>query len=375
MKTICALRKLTMKEKLNDKPSFTYSMKKIFVFTIVLLAATAIGCGRKAESSKVPSGEEAIPVKISEIVKEGVSETISASGQFTTDDETMLSFKTGGPVKKIFVKEGASFHKGEVLATLDLTEISALVNQARLGVEKATRDFQRAENLYKDSVATLEQYQNAKTALDLAKQQLAAAQFNETYSEIRASGDGVVLKKMANEGQIVGSGMPVLQTNSKGNGSWMLKVAVSDHDWARIAIGDPAKIFSDANKGNSFSGKVTSKSESADMMTGSFTVEITLENAKSAIIASGMFGKAEIGISKKESLWRIPYESLLDGNGNTGFVFVTNDQKTAAKVPVSIERIEKNDVLINGGLDGLNYLIVSGSAYLSDKSNIRVEAQ
>ncbi len=62
--------------------------------------------------------------------------------------------------------KGVSVKGGKVLAELDLAEIKAQVNQAHIGLEKAKRDLLRAENLYRDSVATLEQYQNAESAFE-----------------------------------------------------------------------------------------------------------------------------------------------------------------------------------------------------------------
>jgi hypothetical protein len=63
---------------------------------------------------------------------------------------------------------------------------------------------------------------------------------------------------------------------------------------------------------------------------------------------------------------------LLDGDENSGFVFITNDKKQAKKIKVEISRIEHNGVVIDKGLENVQYLIVSGSAYLKDGSAIRV---
>ena len=57
---------------------------------------------------------------------------------------------------------------GQLLAQLDLVEISAYKKQALAAFEKAERDFKRADNLFKEKVATLEQKQNALSALDIA---------------------------------------------------------------------------------------------------------------------------------------------------------------------------------------------------------------
>jgi multidrug resistance efflux pump len=76
-----------------------------------------------------------------------------------------------------------------------------MVEQAKQGVDKAQRDYDRAKNLYKDTVATLEQLQNATTGLSIAKEQYQTAIFNQSYSEIRATTDGRIVRKLMNEGE------------------------------------------------------------------------------------------------------------------------------------------------------------------------------
>jgi len=346
----------------------SFNILKISTLSILLLT----GCGKEQELSTLPKSVEAIPVKVIFLSHAEVSGSVHSSGQFTTDDETMLSFKTGGLVDRIYVKEGDKIRKGQLLATLDLTEITSQVNQTQIAFEKAARDYERFSNLQRDSVATLEQLQNSKTGLELVRQQLAVAKFNLQYSEIRATHDGVILQKLANEGQIIGQGTPVLKTSSKGRTDWILRVAVSDKEWANIRLNDKASVKIEALNINDMQAYVSSKAEDADQMTGSFSIDLKLNNARKLNIASGMFGKAEIMLSQKNLVWQIPYDALLDGNADQGFVFVTNDNTNAFKVPVTIDAIDGKNILVSKGLDEYKSLIVSGSAYLKDKSVINV---
>ncbi len=346
-------------------------MKKTFGVIAVALSVFIAGCSTKKEDASIPD-KDIIPVKVISLSKENVQKTISASGQFTTDDETYLSFKTGGVINRIFVKEGDAIKKGQLLATLNLAEINAMVQQAKTGYEKALRDYNRALNLYKDSVATLEQFQNAKTGLELASKQLNIAEFNLNYSEIRALDNGFVLKKFANEGQIIAPGMPVIQTNGANNNNWFLKVSVSDKEWATIKINDKAQVELDAYPGNIYSAFVYKKSEGVDPYSGTFSVDLKLGSLESSKMASGLFGRARITPMQKMNTWIIPYEALLDGDGNTGYVFVTNDNSTVQKVKITIAEIDKDNVLVSEGLENSKQLIVSGSAYLNDNSKIRI---
>ena len=90
-------------------------------------------------------------------------------------------------------------------------------------------------------------------------------------------------------------------------------------------------------------------------------------------MASGLFGKATIQAGQSQTLWSIPYEALLDGNAQSGYVFTTNDSKTARKTPVVVSGINRDQVLISAGLEDATFLIVSGSAYLRDSSSIIIQ--
>jgi hypothetical protein len=85
-----------------------------------------------------------------------------------------------------------------------------------------------------------------------------------------------------------------------------------------------------------------------------------------------MFGNAIIKPSKINVGYSIPYEALLEANGNKGFVFVTNNRKTVQRVEVTIASIEQNRVIIANGLSGHAYVVISGSPYLTDGANITI---
>jgi len=345
------------------------STSLLFILVVAWIMSSCSGSNEKTETATRVS--EVVPVRIVTLTQQELQPVIQTSGVFTTDDETLLAFKTGGIINNMYVKEGDAIRKGQLLATLNLTEIEAQVAQARLSFEKAKRDFTRVENLYRDSVATLEQFQNARTGMEVAARQLEAANFNRSYSEIRAVNNGYVLRKMANEGQVIAPGATVFQTNGAGRGTWMLKTGVSDREWSMITLGDRATVKTDALPGKLFEAMVTRKSEGTDAMNGSFTVEVALKNPGNGL-ASGLFGKATIQGSRKQQVWKIPYAALLDGDAQSGYVFATEDGKTAHKVNVAVGNIEKDQVTIMAGLENVKTLIISGSAYLKDGSQIKV---
>ncbi len=340
----------------------------VMLATIVILQA----CGIKANQKNSNTVNTAIPVKLLQVVEQNGKAVINTSGLLSTENEARLSFKIGGIIDLIAVKEGDLVRKGQLLASIKSTEISALVQQVELSLEKAQRDYQRVENLYKDSVATLEQLQNARTGVDIAKQSLQQVAFNQQYSKIYAPTDGFIVAKAGNIGELTNAGAPVLLMNAvSGSSKWVLKTAVSDKEWASIEKGNGAVVYFDAFPGKSFNATVSKKALAADAASGSFPIELKIDFGKERP-AVGLFASAAISPAKEIIGYSIPYEALLEANGKQGFVFVTNDQKTVKRVSVTIAEINQNVAYISKGLHGFKYVVVSGSPYLTENASIAV---
>src|SRR6478735_3496196 len=113
-------------------------MKKIFI-TLVLpaLAMLFTACG-KSEKQKTETAidESAVAVKLALVKTVDHSRPVISSGLISTETESRLSFKVGGIITKIYVKEGESVARGQLLASLDLTEIDAQVAQAKNNLDK-----------------------------------------------------------------------------------------------------------------------------------------------------------------------------------------------------------------------------------------------
>ncbi|MFD2598852.1 efflux RND transporter periplasmic adaptor subunit [Sphingobacterium corticis] len=342
----------------------------------VLSAAILFSCGHAKRESAIPM-EDTIPVTLLSLEQNSSEQMIEATGVFTTDDETVLGFKNGGVIQQIYVKEGDAIRKGQRLASVQATEIDSKAGQASVALEKAERDFRRAERLYKDSVATLEQMQNARSAWELARRDVDAVRYNQDQLHIISPVSGFVLAKLANQGQVVGPGTPVLQVNGAGSHGWKLKVGVSDSQWSKINKGDRAEIETDALSGQTLSAVVSKKSEAMDPNSGTFTIYLDIEDAKSAKLAAGVFGKSKIITTKTEksgaeSGWQLPYEALVNADGSEAYVFVTRDGKTATKQAIKLGTIGQHTVHVESGLENIQGVIVAGSPYLTEGSAIRV---
>ncbi|MCE2823670.1 MAG: efflux RND transporter periplasmic adaptor subunit [Saprospiraceae bacterium] len=244
--------------------------------------------------------------------------------------------------------------------------------QAKEGLAKAERDLGRVQGLYRDSSATLELLQNATTARDVAAETVRIAAFNQKFSEIRAGKSGKIIKKLSNEGELTGPGMPVLVLFETGPDDWVVRVAVSDRDWARLSAGTPARITLDAWPGEVFSGKVTELAPSADPANGLYQVEFSIQ-ARGKRLAPGLFATLEVAPPKNIQQPAIPIEAIVEGDGSAAYVYVLNpDSVTVRKVPVVIDRLEKEQAIIASGLNNIDAVITSGTPYLTEKKKVKV---
>lgn len=336
---------------------------------LALLSGLLPACGTGGAASEAPAADT-IPVRVMTVRSAPQAMTVEVPGLFTTNDEAALSFLVSGIVQQVKVQEGDAVKAGQLLATLDPTAINTQLEQAQLAFDKAERDQQRAQALFADSVASLQTLQNARTALDLARQQLTAARYARQHAEIRADGDGFVLRKFVNPGQLVDAGTPVLLVNGAGRGPWMLEAGLSDKDWARVRTGDSADVRCDAFPDAVMHAVVESRSMGADPRSGTFQVKLRILGPGPRL-ASGLYGKATIHVPGRDSLTAIPYEALLDGDGGHGLVFLADGGK-ARRLPVAVHELRADSALVSGPRPG-QQLIVQGGPYLNDGSLIRVE--
>ena len=105
------------------------TMKTITNYLPLLLLAVLASCSHDETDTNGLNIEESIPVSIVSL-KQGKGESLTeTTGLFSTDDETLLSFKNGGIIERIYVKEGDLVKKGQLLAILNMTEINFYNNK------------------------------------------------------------------------------------------------------------------------------------------------------------------------------------------------------------------------------------------------------
>lgn len=345
----------------------------------LLLAALTLGAAAcrpaearaRAEEAASPDGAPAVTVRLAPIDRAGVTRVVRGTGVLRFKSEVDLSFKVGGVVAQVLVDEGARVQKGQLLARLDPTEVSAALRQAEEAVVKAERDLARVERLHQAGAIPVSQRDDAGTAVRLARAARDAAAFNAQRSAVFAPEAGRIDRRAVEPGEIVSPGRPVFHMSGRSRGA-VVRIALTDRDVLRLREGDPARVHLDAHPDGdgALAATVAQIATSATPATGTFDVEVRLASLGDRLL-SGLTAKVEIDHAEP-SLVAVPTAALVDGRGDAASVFVLDDGK-AKRVPVHVAFLSGTSAAVRGPLEGHQDVVSAGAATLEDGAPVRVQ--
>jgi membrane fusion protein, multidrug efflux system len=335
----------------------------------LLLTLVLAGCGQpQAQTAAAPT-----PVRVQAATVGPAMPPIATNGIVAIKGEMKLSFKVAGVIKTLRVREGQEVKKGERLAEIELTEVNAQVEQARQLAGKAKRDVERGERLYNDQVISLEQLQDLRTQASVSQAQLNGAEFNRGYAVITAPGDGVVLRKLAEERELVPAAQPVLLLGTHDRG-YVVRAALSDREIVQLKLGDPAEIRLDAYPNQSITGSITEIAGAADSRSGLFPVEVRFDSVPVSL-ASGLVAKLNLSssASRQRQLTYIPIGAVVEGNGDRASVYIVNGDR-AKRRNVRVAFIGPEAVALDDGVKPGERVVTDGALYLQDDERIEIVA-
>jgi RND family efflux transporter MFP subunit len=337
---------------------------------LILPAAGLVYALRGAPPETARPEPEAVSVRVAPVQERVIARTVLAPGTFGPKDETRLSFKIGGVIATVSVEAGESVRAGDVLAELDLREIDSALRKARSSATDAERDLERARRLYADSVITLAQLQDAETGAEVAHADLEIAEFNRRYAVITAPANGTILDRSAEPGETVSPGTEILVLGSRERGG-VIRVGLADRDVVRVRLGDAGTARFGVTGDRVFNGVVTEIAAAATPSTGTYAVELTLQDA--GPLAAGLVGSVEISAGAGEPARVVPVEAVLEADGAGATVFtVVGDGTRVERKEVTLAFISGDEVVVTHGLEGVAAVVTDGAAWLSDGDAVRV---
>lgn len=345
----------------------------LIVVAFVLAGAFAVYRHDK-KSEPAAEADDRVPVEAVLAQPAPDADTITAYGIVRPEREAKLAFKIGGMIRTIMVDAGERVEKGQVLAELDTSEIDSRASRAALAVEKAQRDVTRLTPLGIKGYASAQNVADAHTALDAARADQRAVEFDRSLARITAPTDGVVLARHAEARELVAPGGPVL-TVSAGSDSFVLKTGLSDRDMARVRNGNPAAIRLDAFDGREMKGEVSRLAAESDPRSGTFEAEIRFI-APDRPLVSGFIGQVQIRPTisgANANAVSIPASALLEGHGTQASVFLVNTQTLQVeRRRLTVGRIRGANILVTEGLSPDSVVVTTGAHYLHEGARVRI---
>jgi membrane fusion protein, multidrug efflux system len=335
----------------------------------LLLALLCLAaCTERKELAAQPPAPT--PVRAVAVVDGPATPPLEATGMVAARDELKLSFKVGGIVQQVHVRDGDRVSKGQRLAQLDPTEIAAQVVQAQQLADKAERDRQRGEALYADKVIPLEQLQNLRTQAEVAASQLRAARFNGENATITAPADGVILRRAVEEREMAAPGQVVLVLGRADSG-YAVRFAVSDRDVLRLKRGMAVTLRLDAWPGEEFKAEVRQIGSGADAASGLFEIEALLAPTTRPL-ASGLVGRVRLQPPDSgPRLAYVPVGAVLEGHQDRARLFVV-ENGTARSRDVQVAFITADQVALRGGVKAGEQVIAVGAPYVEDGGRVAI---
>ncbi|MDN3550048.1 efflux RND transporter periplasmic adaptor subunit [Mucilaginibacter aquaedulcis] len=317
-------------------------------------------------SGSVPA---AIAIKIEEIKPEAINTEIAISGNIEGNTTVNLGFMVAGKINHESVTEGESISKGQLIASLDPSNYALAKELADVQLGSTADEFNRLKILHIRKSLSDADFSKVSFSLRQAQlqQQLQQKNLNDThlYSPI----GGVLLKKRAEEGEIVSVGMPLFVVSD------IRKVKVlafvPEAELHEVKLGQKANVYVTA-LGKTYAGIVKEVGSAADATSRAFAIKIEVENP-GLLIRPGMLADALITAGRKKQAIFLSAECIQHDLANQSYVFIVDKAHSKAfKRRVSLGRMFDNRIEIVSGLGAGETIITSGQKKLADGSLISI---
>lgn len=297
---------------------------------------------------------------------------IRTTGLVASQEEARLGFKTGGVIAGMLVDAGDRVQRGQVLARLDDTELAAALRQATAQHDKAVRDLQRAETLFRQGVLAEQAVQDARTQLAMTEAAQASARFNRQQAVIVAPGPGIVLQRLADAREVAAPGAPVLVV-SRDDLGWTLKAGLGEQAAIRVRKGDAAEIVLSAYPDRTLASRVQDIAGAIDRQTGTTTITMPLTPAPDMPLRAGMIGEAWLRTARpSDGELVLPLGAVLEANGRQAHVFVLTPEQVVGRRQVTLGDLREDRVVIRDGLRAGERVVSEGAAWLNAGDPVRV---
>ena len=353
---------------------------------IIILITTLVftGCGKK-DKTALADNTPAVNVKVNTIATNNEQPFISASGKVQASNSAELSTRMMGYVTNVYVNVGDKVQKGQLLLTINNSDlqakraqVNANITEATVAYQNAEKDYQRFSNLLAQNSASQKEMDDMSARFNMAKARLEAAKQmkNEinaqfAYANIKAPFAGTIINKFIEKGNMANPGAPLLALeNSK-------KLEVT----AMVPESDISKIKSQTKVNVTIksidkmvTGTVTEVSTSAKNTGGQYLVKIDLDATDTKIL-SGMFATVQFPVEKTQEATNtilIPKSALIH-QGQLSGIYTVSQSNTALLRWLRLGRTFGDQIEVLSGLTTNEKYIVSAEGKLYNGAKITIK--
>jgi HlyD family secretion protein len=336
---------------------------------------------------------------------------LNASGYVTPRRRATIAAKITGRVTGVFFDEGTQVKEGQLLATLDDSDVQKTLNSAKadrdsaqaaiadlqVQLKNAQIELHRADQLQKAGVQTQEQLDTAsmnadslKAKIELAKAQVAASQSRIAEAQqavdnctIKAPFAGIVVSKDAQVGEMVspisaGGGFTrtgiatIVDMNSN-----EIEVDVNESYIARVQDGQPVTAILDAYPDWEIPSKVRTIIPTADRQKATVKVRISFLKLDPRILPDMGIKVTFLGAAQKEepgaksTAALIPQNAVRDDAGKK-IVFLVKDDHLERRA-ITLGSTHGSDAEVIAGLAVGDTVVVNGSPDLRDGQAVAIK--
>ena len=354
----------------------------------ILILALVIGgrlygiYAKNTATAAKTSGKATVVIETAAVARGSISAGIQASGTIQGIKEANIAAKAAGRVQAAPVSDGSFVKAGEMLVTLDASEVQAQLGQAMASQAQAIANRENAKTylarlseMYKEDAVAKQSVDNAQTQHNVYDAQVA--QSNATISLYQAqlanmtltapfsgqiANKRVVMGDMAAPNQIL---MTLVDTSKV-----KVEVTLGETDIGKIKIGQPAAFTVDAFPKETFSGVVSEISPAADLKNRTFKIWLLANNADFKL-RSGLFARVAIDYAQKAETLKIPKDAVLIRDKQTYAFVITGDIAKLTPIATGLENGKEIEIL--SGLDAGAVVSVWGHENLSDGDKVSLQ--
>lgn len=286
--------------------------------------------------------------------------------------ESRLPFRVSGKLVERHVEIGSHVDKGAVLAVLDPVDARLNVDAAQATVKAAEADaalaaseYRRHQDLYtkgfvSQSLVDLRrsQAEAADARLAQARSQLAVIRNQATYTHLVADSAGTVTELLAEVGQVLGAGQPVL--GFARDGEREVRIAVPEGAAVTELRSAPMlAVTLWAVPGKTYQGRVREIAAAADATLRTHEARISIVDADAAV-RLGMTANVIVGTAGTAGTFRLPLSALTQIDGKPTIWRARGEPATAQPLTVEVVQYFEREAVVRATLAPDDAVISAG---------------